>query len=74
MAVERKRSATIRKPRTAGTSRRPEVSDGLIQERAYFIWEQRGRPQGTELENWLQAKAEIQTRNRSQSEADPAEE
>ena len=30
-----------------------------ILERAYFIWEKKGRPSNTELENWVQAEREI---------------
>ncbi len=30
-----------------------------ILERAYFIWEEKGRPCNTELENWFQAEEEI---------------
>ncbi|CAO3440671.1 DUF2934 domain-containing protein [Azospirillum endophyticum] len=31
----------------------------MIQERAYQIWEEDGRPEGREQENWLRAEAEI---------------
>lgn len=30
-----------------------------IRERAYFLWESRGRPQGQDLEHWLLAEMEI---------------
>ena len=30
-----------------------------IRERAYAIWEQEGRPDGSSLDHWLQAEAEI---------------
>lgn len=30
-----------------------------IRERAYFIWENSGRPQGQDLEHWLMAEMEI---------------
>jgi hypothetical protein len=33
--------------------------DHVIRERAYFIWEEKNRLHGSELENWLQAKSEI---------------
>ena len=33
----------------------------LIAGRAYQIWESEGRPRGTELNNWLQAEAELKT-------------
>jgi len=31
----------------------------LIRDRAYQIWEDQGRPEGREVENWLQAEQEI---------------
>lgn len=31
----------------------------MIQERAYQIWEEEGRPEGREQEHWLRAEAEI---------------
>jgi hypothetical protein len=30
-----------------------------ISERAYFIWKQKGCPEGKALENWLEAEAEL---------------
>lgn len=30
-----------------------------IRERAYVIWERAGRPEGKQVEHWLQAEAEI---------------
>lgn len=30
-----------------------------IRERAYVIWEREGRPQGRELDHWLQAESEL---------------
>ncbi|NFV81115.1 DUF2934 domain-containing protein [Magnetospirillum aberrantis SpK] len=30
----------------------------IIRERAYFIWESRGRPHGQDLEHWLMAEME----------------
>lgn len=37
-----------------------QKSEAEIRERAYFIWEQTGRPHNAELDNWLQAEAELQ--------------
>ena len=39
-----------------------------IQERAYHIWEQAGRPEGQSVEHWLQAEAEIAADERELSE------
>jgi hypothetical protein len=36
------------------------VSEDAIRERSYIIWERQGRPQGKDLEHWLQAKAELE--------------
>lgn len=31
----------------------------MISERAYFIWEEQGRPQGADFDIWLQAEKDI---------------
>jgi hypothetical protein len=31
----------------------------LIAERAYLIWERKGCPPGSELDNWVEAEAEL---------------
>jgi HD-GYP domain-containing protein (c-di-GMP phosphodiesterase class II) len=38
---------------------REEDQGVRIRERAYEIWEQRGRPEGRALDNWLRAKREL---------------
>ena len=53
----RKRSA---KPQTAGAKTVPEQRHQLIAQAAYFIAERRGFAPGNELEDWLQAEAEIE--------------
>ena len=30
-----------------------------IEQRAYFLWEQEGRPHGRHFEHWLRAEAEL---------------
>jgi hypothetical protein len=32
-----------------------------VRERAYFIWEQEGRPDGNAVSDWLRAEAEVKT-------------
>jgi hypothetical protein len=32
---------------------------GLIRERSYQLWEQKGRPDGRQLDHWLQAEREL---------------
>jgi len=37
----------------------PAAREQAIRERAYAIWEEEGRPEGRDLEHWLQAETEI---------------
>ncbi len=53
----RKRSA---EPQTARVKTAPEQRQQLIAQAAYFIAERRGFAPGNELEDWLQAEAEIE--------------
>ena len=53
----RKRSA---ESQTAGAKIVPEQRQELIAQAAYFIAERRGFVPGNELEDWLQAEAEIE--------------
>jgi hypothetical protein len=34
-------------------------SQDLIRERAYALWEASGRPEGHEIEHWMQAEREL---------------
>jgi len=38
---------------------RVEISNDLIAQRAYVLWEQQGCPQGHDLANWLQAEQQL---------------
>jgi hypothetical protein len=38
---------------------RSELTSDVIAARAYTIWEQKGRPQGSDLENWLLAESQL---------------
>ena len=38
---------------------RREITSEIIAARAYTIWEQKGRPQGGDLENWLLAESQL---------------
>ncbi len=53
----RKRSA---KPQTPGAKMVPEQRQQRIAQAAYFIAERRGFAPGNEIEDWLQAEAEIE--------------
>lgn len=46
-----------------------EVTEELIRQRAYGYYEQRGREDGHDLEDWLRAEAEILGRTTSDSGA-----
>ena len=37
----------------------PESMDGQVQERAYALWEQEGKPEGRAEEHWRQARSEL---------------
>jgi hypothetical protein len=39
------------------TWRSPSVED--IQKRAYYIWEKKGRPENSDLDNWLEAEKSL---------------
>ncbi|WP_062015044.1 DUF2934 domain-containing protein [Aureimonas sp. AU4] len=49
-----------------------EPSDGdltpIVRERAYFLWEEAGRPYGREFEFWARASGEIETDRRAAAE------
>ncbi len=47
-----------KKPPTATTSEPPEL-EHLIRQRAYQLYEARGRQDGHEMEDWYRAKEEI---------------
>ena len=36
----------------------PPTSEATIPERAYYLWEKAGRPEGKSMEYWLQAEKE----------------
>ena len=47
-------------PNTASTATSPSsASADAISRRAYEIWEQKGKPDGCDIENWLQAEKEV---------------
>jgi hypothetical protein len=46
-----------------------EMTEEYIRLRAYQLWEQRGRQEGHEVEDWLQAEAEV-FGNKAQPSAD----
>lgn len=42
------------------------MSEQLIKERAYAIWEGEGRPHGREKEHWVQAERELAAKPKRQ--------
>lgn len=41
---------------------RQNASENEIAERAYYLWESEGRPEGRDLEYWMKAKAQLSNR------------
>lgn len=41
------------------------ISEDVIRQRSYEIWQRRGCPDGLALENWLSAKAELEAEARA---------
>lgn len=68
---EREPTSTATTPQTepavvaAISSADPTAREQAIRERAYAIWEQEGRPQGRDLDHWLQAETEIDSSDAS---------
>jgi hypothetical protein len=55
-----KKPATKRKPaKTAPAVPALEITSDQIARRAYFIWEQQGRPAGKEREHWILAEQQL---------------
>jgi hypothetical protein len=57
------KKATASKAVKSAATKKPVISqDELmkrIQDRAYYIWMEKGRPEGADYDNWKQAEAEI---------------
>ena len=52
-----KKKLLVRTRKKTGSSFSPDVEK--IRQRAYDIWEQKGRPQNSDLDNWLEAEREM---------------
>ena len=59
-AAPRRKPATAAAPRTRKTSPKAkpavEVMPEEIERLAYHLWEERGRPEGTSVEDWTRAQ------------------
>jgi len=64
--VSQKKSLT-REPQVGSL----ELTEELIRQRAYGYYEERGRENGYDLEDWLRAESEIMGRHVSSSESVP---
>jgi len=53
--MARKRLLAKEKKKTGCSS----FPDEKIRQRAYLIWERKGRPENNELDNWLEAEREL---------------
>ena len=51
-------ASTVARNASTTTPRR-EITTELIAARAYTLWEQQGRPQGNEVQNWLLAESQL---------------
>ena len=51
------------KPAAGGSSR--QITTEIIASRAYTLWEQAGRPQGRDVEYWLQAETQLKQGSQS---------
>jgi hypothetical protein len=51
-------SKTSAKPADKAAGKKPDVGQ-MIRDRAYYIWEAKGRPQGREMEIWLEAEKDV---------------
>ena len=53
------------RPATEKPTKARQATDEQISQRAYEIWNERGRPSGQEVEHWLEAERELLGYNRS---------
>jgi hypothetical protein len=59
MATERRRRADAERFATAEDRGRPMASERKVRERAYQIFEERGREHGHDVNDWLQADKKL---------------
>ena len=53
------KATTSKSPTVPKVAPRREITTEIIAARAYTIWEQKGRPQGNDLEHWLLAESQL---------------
>jgi Protein of unknown function (DUF2934) len=52
-------SAPALQAKAPASSARPSIDRQQVALHAFLIWERKGRPAGTEMENWLEAEREL---------------
>jgi hypothetical protein len=54
-----KKRITFRRNKRTIYPENPSLNLEMIRERAYFIWEKKGKPENTSLEDWLEAEKSV---------------
>lgn len=58
--MPRKQTAKSKKKSSAASKAKLKITDiGKIQEKAYYIWAEKGFPENTALDNWLEAEKQL---------------
>ncbi|HTM42210.1 MAG TPA: DUF2934 domain-containing protein [Terriglobales bacterium] len=52
-------------PISTGTEQHTPERDEQLRRRAYFLYEQRGRADGHDVDDWLQAEAELKGKSKT---------
>lgn len=61
MAVSSKKVSSKSSPSVTVKSNDAKLNE-MIRDRAYYIWEEKGRPEGKDMEIWFQAEKEIKAK------------
>ena len=64
MAVAKKKGMDIFTKKPVSKKLDESKLDAMIKERAYYLWEEKGKPLGCDMEIWIQAKKEITAKNK----------
>lgn len=58
--MPRKQTAKSKKKSSAASKTKLKIKDiGKIKEKAYYIWAEKGFPENTALDNWLEAEKQL---------------